>query len=258
MPMITRRTFIASTAILPLTISSSAIGKAYFPNSIAKQIRHGDLIWIRSSDEWIPYNAGTAQKEFEERLNEVTKNRDLLSSFPTLDRLTYNEFHAAYFEGHLINQLENYRDGNDSVGVGHVGIIQIINSEIFVIEAANQDLGVIRTPLRNWILGLGPTTKFWIGRFRTAPPGEFIPLNKIDAIVQVAAEQAKQKKSYDFFNFDLADSTGFYCSKLVWYATFQATGRKLDKGVKYWLPWYSPKQLLSSPFLDIVINPESY
>ena len=107
-------------------------------------------------------------------------------------------------------------------------------------------------PLSDWLQTLSAKTRFWIGHFTDFNDGE------VDSIVDVMLAEVEAGKPYDFWNFDLTDSSGFYCSKLVWYAVQKATGTRLDEGLTRPLPWYSPKQMHSSRYIELVVGPEDY
>lgn len=248
-----------AAVIFPLMVSTNAVGQAYFPDTLKLLMQNGALIFIRRADEWIPYNSEDSSIEFDNKIEELQKNKKLISRFPILKTLNYEEFYAGYFEGKKLDKLENYRRGPSAVGVGHVAIVQVINGEPHIIEAANPRLGVVRSPLVEWLNSLPNNTQFWIGHFKTSPKDKYyLPAQKIDEVIRVAEEQVIENKPYDFFNFDLEDGTTFYCSKLVWYSVFRATGKKLDDGITHALPWYSPKQLLSSQYINIIANPDTY
>jgi len=77
---------------------------------------------------------------------------------------------------------------------------------------------------------------------------------------RIAAEAATQKdKPYSFWNFDLRDESGFYCSKLAWLSIVKATGVPPDdnpEGTRW--TWYSPKQLMMSRQIGMLFSPEPY
>jgi uncharacterized protein YycO len=52
-------------------------------------------------------------------------------------------------------------------------------------------------------------------------------------------------RPYNFWNFDLADDTAFYCSKLAWLAIYRALGFPIDGVAEPKRSfWFSPKQFL--------------
>lgn len=64
---------------------------------------------------------------------------------------------------------------------------------------------------------------------------------------------------YNFWNFDLRDTAGFYCSKLAWLSIVTAVGTAPDDNMRSKrLLWYSPKQLLRSPHLSFLNTPGDY
>jgi uncharacterized protein YycO len=64
---------------------------------------------------------------------------------------------------------------------------------------------------------------------------------------------------YRFFNFDLGDTSGFYCSKLAWYCIKSATGTAPDDNANpRRILWYSPKRLMKSHHVTLLRNPGNY
>lgn len=243
--------------MLPCVIANlqpeGALAQARLPDHAKTLIANGTLIWVRAEDEWIPYNAGSESAAFEKTLvATIEHNTELLSDFPILELLDYEGFFEGYFLGADLTGKTEYARVPGEIGVGHVAIIQSIDKQLYVLEAASPELGLLRTPLDDWLARMGQSTKFWLGRLNGFSDDE------IQSIVSIAASQVRLQKPYGFFNFDLDDSSSFYCSKLIWYSVHKATGKRIDDGISYALPWYSPKQMLESRLIKIILSPDDY
>jgi uncharacterized protein YycO len=66
-------------------------------------------------------------------------------------------------------------------------------------------------------------------------------------------------KIYNFWNFNLGDDTAFYCSKLIWLAAQRAAALTLDDNpaAERYI-WYSPKQLMKSPHIELLLTHGNY
>ena len=95
----------------------------------------------------------------------------------------------------------------------------------------------------------------WHGRFRDLDA----------AATQRIADVARRQlgKPYDFFNFDLNDDRGFYCSKLVWMSVWRAARIAADdnpdpnRGNRF-PPWFSPKALIGASRVTMLHSPGDY
>jgi len=66
-------------------------------------------------------------------------------------------------------------------------------------------------------------------------------------------------RPYDFWNFDLNSDIGFYCSKLVWLATYRSLKFAIDGNANsHRIFWFSPKQLLYTRRVIILLDQGSY
>jgi hypothetical protein len=86
-----------------------------------------------------------------------------------------------------------------------------LNRIPFVVEAKGGP-DVQRLSYADW-LQQHPGEVFWVGRLKGIPP------EKRAKVAEKAAEQIGNP--YDFWDFDLEDANGFYCSKLAWLAILQ-------------------------------------
>ena len=76
------------------------------------------------------------------------------------------------------------------------------------------------------------------------------------------AAQAQIGKPYDFFNFDLNDDRGFYCSKLVSMPVANGklppTTTPIRAGALRFPPWFSPKHLIGAKRVEVLHKPGEY
>jgi len=134
--------------------------------------------------------------------------------------------------------------------VGHVGVIEVDDSNVpWVIEALLAT-GVVRSRYDQWIAGR-PGEIVWHGRIRELPLGDR---------ARIAFEAKRYlSRPYDFWNFDLNDDAGFYCSKLVWLSAWRSLRFPVDGNSeprrKF---WFSPKQLLYARLIIRLHDPGSY
>ncbi len=241
-----------------VTVAEGQTAQTPPPASI---LQSGDLIWPKKPNAFIPYTlkAGAAEendgdrwrnekkaflKTFEYNPNPTEQER---RQYEKIRPMTYDEFRAYYFDDRLPGVPAKYSTG--AISVGHVGIIQSIDNQLTVVEAV-LGVGVRRIPYAQWVTERSGEI-FWVGRWKE-PDGA-----KRAKIAEKAAEQIA--KPYNFWNFDLEDTSGFYCSKLAWYSILKATGISADDNPARQRPlWYSPKQLMKSPHLELIVNPGNY
>jgi uncharacterized protein YycO len=88
----------------------------------------------------------------------------------------------------------------------------------------------------------------WLGRLRGYDAQQRAGL---------AAEALKHVgKPYDFWNFDLDEDSGFYCSKLAWLAIYRALGFAVDGRTNpRRVLWFSPKQFLRLKAVEKLFEP---
>ena len=165
----------------------------------------------------------------------------------TLRRMSYDDFLKVYMQDASPEDITPY---GGQVGVGHVAIVNKIADEPPTIVEALWGVGVREISYDAWKAERQGGV-FWHGRLKEVDP-------ELRAEVAKLAER-EVGKPYDFWNFDLADESGFYCSKLAWLMIRNATGVVVDDNPNPVRKlWFSPKQLLKSPHLNILQNPGSY
>lgn len=254
-----RRHFLSgsgSLALLPLVSSAHAAGPA-FPEATALQ--RGDFLWPKQPGVFIPYSGGNGpdadqvaweseKRQVIERL-EKDLNVNTIPIVSQLSNLTYAEFRQRYFNGLEVGQYVQYAAGGVAA-VGHIGVVDTGPDDELRVVDANPGPGVASTPYDKWIAER-PDHVFWHGRLRNRTVGERAAVSE--------AARAQVGQPYDFWNFQLSDTAGFYCSKLIWLAAFKALGVALDGNVdpnrSFWL---SPKQLLGSADVEILLDQGDY
>lgn len=226
----------------------------------------GDLVWPKKSGSFVPYS-GTSKDNAMVDAEELTEDEWTAQKFefirearlsPSSDPIerayqlqiaasveatTYTKFFNDYAGGVRPEDFQTYGAGR-LLYVGHVGIIEVDEAERkpYVIEAVygktlNGTSLVQRVAYDQWLSARGEIL-VWHSRLRD------LDSDKRAAVAKVARGQIG--KPYKFFNFNLLDDGGFYCSKLVWFSVMKATGVALDGNVEpRRLIWFSPLQALS-------------
>jgi Permuted papain-like amidase enzyme, YaeF/YiiX, C92 family len=227
----------------------------------AALLQAGDLIWPKKPGTIVPYNSrpGEADKsdalrwrnEREAYLDQIRHNPNPSPQekerYSALQKMTYEEFASYYLGDRIPGQPATY--GLGDIAVGHVGIIEITDGRPFVVEAMIGP-GVRRLSYADWLRDR-PGEFIWVGRLRGVPP------EKRAAVAECAAKQIG--KPYKFFDFDLEDASGFYCSKLAWLSVRLGAGFPPDDDPNpNRMLWYSPKQLMKSNHIELIVNPGDY
>jgi hypothetical protein len=246
-----------------------------------KVFETGDLVWPKPSGAFIPYSGTDPTKsavsalELREeewqrlRVLFVRSARASAPALPEADRayqlklaneieaMTYSQFVHDYAAGVSPGDFQTYGIGQLAY-VGHVALIDVdVASGVpYVIEAvygpslACQSC-VQRVRYTDWLQARGDVL-VWHGRLRNLDGAAR------QRVVEVARRQLQ--KPYQFFNFNLADASGFYCSKLVWYAVQAATGIHVDgNSDSRRLIWFSPLQLLNArEQVQLLSSPGNY
>jgi len=227
----------------------------------ATLLQAGDLIWPKKPGAIIPYNSRPGEadksdavrwaKEKEDYLNQIRRNPNPSAQekerYAALQRMTYEEFTGYYLSDRIPGKAAEY--GVGGINVGHVGIIEITDGKPFVVEAM-WGPGVQRLSYADWVQKR-PGELFWVGRLREVRP------EKRAAVADWAAGQIG--KPYNFWDFDLEDVSGFYCSKLAWLSIKQGAGFPPDDDPNpNRVLWYSPKQLMKSKHIELIVNPGEY
>jgi hypothetical protein len=261
---ISRRLVLSGTAAgLFLKASSEvAVGQgaaSRIPNPATFQ--SGDFVWPKKPGAFVPYRYESAQAADEDRERWTSERAEFLRKVSRgevqggpqiagqIENLTYNEFRTLYLRNEQPNQITPYALGGGAA-VGHVAIIELdAQNEPWVIEALWTP-GVVRQRYQSWI-----NSRFgeivWHGRLKDVERQD-------RAKIGIEARDYLSKP-YDFWNFNLADVSGFYCSKLVWLAVMRSLNIAVDGNPSparsFWL---SPKQLLYAKKIDRLFDPGDY
>lgn len=280
-----RRHFLIGLGATPVALSASfgaasaqtADKKAVADLPNAATFRTGDLVWPKKKRATVPTtrSLGAPSAPTQERSEWETARQQLLAD-PTaagitpevaerLRTMSYEEFERVYFSvqaqpsgGHP--QTRSFGGAGTTVSVGHVGLIEVDRSGTpHVVEATphrpdGSRAGVIRMRYDEWLKGYN-NIQVWHGRFSG------LETAASRRVVDVALGQLG--KPYDFFNFNLNDDRGFYCSKLVWMSVWRAAQIAPDdnpdprRGNRF-PPWFSPKALIGASRVSMLHNPGEY
>lgn len=227
----------------------------------ATMLQSGDLIWPKRPGALVFYDsrlqvaeegeAARWEREKEKYLKGILGHASPLPEekerYAALRNMNYEDFVDYYLSDQLPGKSSAF--GWGAVEVGHVAIVQIKEGEPYIIEAM-WGPGVQRLPYTEWTK-VHQGEIIWVGR-----------LKEVSAEVRATVgERAADQigKPYDFWRFDLMDTSGFYCSKLAWLAIKEATGSSPDGNDNpKRILWYSPKQLLTSERVQLIVNPGDY
>lgn len=252
-------TFLAFT---PRISMSGTDESSELPRPNPDLIESGDFVWPKKPGAYVPYNANNGNspaldkeqwlRERDAYLLKYEKSAGLDETLhqrlDTLRTMEFREFISVYAGGQEPGVPGLYSGG--SAYVGHVGIIEVDSHKTpWVIEAL-LDQGVKRTKYTDWIKQRSDQV-VWLGRIRQLKP---------EQRAKVAAEaNIHVGKQYDFWNFDLNDDSGFYCSKLAWLSIYRSLNFAIDGQTN---PnrsfWFSPKQFLYLPTIERLHDPGPY
>ncbi|MCK1403876.1 YiiX/YebB-like N1pC/P60 family cysteine hydrolase [Bradyrhizobium sp. 76] len=221
----------------------------------------GDFLWPKKPGEFVPYsqqaNAGPEhdaaiwQKEKQQFLEQAATESSGLSAsqLAQIKDLDYREFLARYEADQRPGTPGVYSSGG-GVYVGHVAIVNITSDRKPEVVEAIWGAGVVRHSYESWLAGRQGEV-VWLGRLRD---------RSAEDRARISTEAAKYVgRPYNFWNFNLNDDSGFYCSKLAWLSVFRSLGFALDgdpnpqRGF-----WFSPKQMLYLPVVDRLYDPGPY
>lgn len=264
--MITRRQVLGVAGGMGVALATPLVGlgadERSFPRPDPALFQSGDLVWPKKPGAYVPYNAGPERllsADLEQWKADRTRYLDHLAHgaslspvdearIDLLSKMDFRDFLAVY-EGDQKPGIPGAYSGG-GLYVGHVGILEIDeSSKPWVIEAVLHD-GVRRISYADWVRARTDQV-VWLGRLRDLPA--------VDR-ARIPTEARKYLgQPYDFWNFDLDDDAGFYCSKLVWLSIFRSLGFPVDGGKNPRRAlWFSPKQLLNVPLMLRIHDPGPY
>ena len=248
-------------AIFSILLTHTGRAEKVSPFPPPEILQTGDLIWPKPPGAIVPYNsrpgeatnsdASRWEREKERYLSELRAKPNPTveekERYTRLQNMTYRQFIAQYEGGQAAGEITTFGTGN--FFVGHVGIVQIVNGSPTIVEAMIGH-GVRRLTYSKWLEDRSGE-RFWVGRLKN------LSAEKRTAIAETAARYIG--RPYRFWNFNLADDSGFYCSKLAWFSILKAAGFAVDDQPNpHRLLWFSPKQLMRSRHLEFIVNPGKY
>jgi cell wall-associated NlpC family hydrolase len=275
-----RRAIVKGLGALAATVTAPAVASAQaplpkavpdFPDS--QKFQTGDLLWPKKKGAYVPRtrSVGAAPPNEERKTWEAERQRALSEPqraglspevAEKLKTMRFDEFERLYHSSGAAPPSQGQATRGllgDTISVGHVGIIEVgANGIAYVIEATPQGpgnaSGVIRTRYADW-LNAYANIQVWHGRLSA--------LDESARAGVVKAALAQIGKPYDFFNFDLNDDSGFYCSKLVWQCLWRTAKIAADDNPdpqrgKWFPPWFSPKALIGVKRLTVLHKPGEY
>jgi len=268
---------LAFAARVPTTSAQTAskVGAtADFPNPATFQ--SGDLLWPKRKGAIVPRTRSLqALPSQDGRAWEAARQQMLADpaglSPEVADRLkamSYAEFERLYFSASAVEAppsapapgTRSLAAIRQPISVGHVGFVDLNAGGIpHVVEATptkpdGSPAGVFRSPYTDWLKRY-TDIQVWHGRLRDIEAGARW------RVLDVALSQLG--KPYDFFNFDLSDDRGFYCSKLVWFCAWRGAQIAADdnpdprRGNRF-PPWFAPKALINARRVALLHNPGEY
>jgi uncharacterized protein YycO len=161
--------------------------------------------------------------------------------------MSYDGFLSLYLEGREPDAVVPY--GSPLLYCGHVAILLIDALNVVVIEAIPVK-GVRKVSYADWLIE-HEGDDIWLGRLR----------NQVGQQRATVAQTALTQigKPYNLFQFNLGDTSSFYCSKLVWWSVYQALGLALDNHpspARKW--WLTPKDLMGLARVEMLFSPTGY
>ena len=259
--MLNRRSLLGELAGLPVKVASAHSQTAFGTTPPLPQtgiFEAGDLLWPKKPGSFVPYNqrVGTGpeqdrqfwEQEKEDFLKRAANGETSLTAeqIDNIRRLDYREFVARYHGNQKPDEPGVYSSGG-GLYVGHVALIDFDDSH----RPVGRNRGPMGPRCRSQHLQDVASRKARrgdiAGRLRDHP----------NLIVQRSAQRRRSSSVTPtiFWNFDLNDDSGFYCSKLVWLAIFRRLRFAVDGDMNSKRGfWFSPKQLLYlRPFKEFII-----
>lgn len=271
-----RRVVVRGLGAVPIALATGSAlaqttpktGVADFPDD--RTFQWGDLLWPKKKGAFVPRTRSLAgTQSAEQPAWEASRQRALADPGQAglspevaekLKEMRFGDFERLYHTGRAPSHEQATRGLlGDTVSVGHVGLIEIAaNGTPHVVEATPQGpgnaAGVVRTPYAEWLKAYA-NIQVWHGRLRD------LDRRARARVVEAALKQLG--KPYDFFNFNLNDDRGFYCSKLVWQCVWRTASIAVDDNPdpqrgKLFPPWFSPKALIGVKRVEVLHKPGEY
>lgn len=250
---------LAATRSTAFAAAGSSEDKLNHPDGTTLQ--NGDLIWPRNGCTFVPYSGRAAYDYDREKaewnagraryLDRVKRSDEAASEASRrIANLDFAEFLIEYEGDIQPGQFRPY-GGDGPLYTGHVAIASIEGGQPWLIEAITASSNCVRKiPYDKWLKERG-NPEVWQGRLKGITEAQQ---------VGIAREASSHLNvPYDFWNFDLLDANGFYCSKLAWMSIYRATGSPVDENPN---PkrhiWFSPKQLMECKPVNVIFSPGTY
>ena len=277
-----RRQFLIGLGAAPLALSTglrtvsaqapATKGFRIFP--MPRPSARATCLWPKRQGAIVPRTRSLAAAPNQERREWEAARQQLLANPASglspevaerLRTMSYEEFERVYFSAQTqppagASGTRSLNAAGHIISVGHVALIEVDGSGIpYVVEATphrpdGSRGGVLRVRYADWLKHF-TDVQVWHGRFRD------LDAAATRRIADVARSQLG--KPYDFFNFNLIDDRGFYCSKLVWFSVWRAARIAADdnpdpnRGNRF-PPWFSPKALIGASRITMLHSPGEY
>lgn len=252
---------VALVALSATNVAFAAISASPTPMPDEKDLEAGDLLWPKLPGSFVPYDSRdkadpasdlqnwTTQKSLALGPAEQDESPEGTQLSAALRNLSYAEFRRRYLQG-ISDTADQSLSLWNVAAVGHVAIVDIgSDGSAHVVEAINPQ-GVVRSSYADWVASR-PNEIAWQGRLQGRSAS--------DRKALVAAASTQLGKPYNFWDFDLSDDRDFYCSKLVWLAHTRALGSPIDGNPNPKRSfWFSPKQALYLPAIEIILDQGNY
>ena len=270
--MISRRSVCAGIASVSVG-GGRVLSQGVIPNPPSPDaLEPGDFLWSKPMCSYVPLykTDGMAntkpeeawEQEKKEFLDRVAKSGSS-SKYPeihNIERMTFEDF-VLKFQGpealqNLQTQSENARvAGNVSaLGIanffnlycGHAAIVgKPDEGGVPQVIEAEYKFKVVKITYKQFLKNHDDSDVFH-GRLK----------NYSKDLRAIVADKADKyiETPYDFWNFNLRDKSGVYCSKLPWLCVYDAFTTALDhKALDGWRPfWFTPKMMTESPDIEML------
>lgn len=223
----------------------------------------GDFLWPKRPGQWVPYNSGAETERAIDKVRWIQERNSFIATIRAqpnssqqlrqlatdLEGMEYSEFYELYQGDRAPDVSQPFGGGGGGFYVGHVAIVGFRDTTPIVIEALDGK-NVVTSSYTDW-LASRPGAWVWHGRLSNRSATD-------RAKIALEAEKYIGRK-YDFWNLNLSDTSGFYCSKLCWLATMNSLSLAIDDNPEPKRAfWFSPKQMLKSKRIDKRFNPGNY
>jgi hypothetical protein len=257
-----------------ITRLASAFAQATQTHPRPDTLRAGDLLWTRAPEKCVPYdktlNVDTdAEARWRKMQSDLTQKAKasgddlLLLATQRLSTMSEDQFNALYLDNQPLDSGVKYSGAR--FAVGHVAVVGSSPRDgLYIVEATTPDSagaiqileqcfddGVKQTKYPDWIKARSYEL-IWHGR----PYPALADTER----AKIPTEALKYLgRPYCFDKLNLSDTSGFYCSKLVWLSIREALNRVVDDDPNprrsFWL---SPKQVLESKNVNVLFSPGEY